>query len=82
MNIFKHFSHIEFGIEGTRVYPNRTCLYTYNSDNIVYGSINSPRYPQNYPLNLRCNYLFEISSKSERILFSFKDFRLPGQNKK
>lgn len=69
---------LEFGIEGTRVYQNKTCLYTYNSENVIHGNINSPRYPQNYPLNLKCSYVFDISTKYEKILFTFKEFRLPG----
>ena len=70
---------LEFGIQGTRVYQNKTCLYTYNNENVIQGSLNSPRYPQNYPLNLKCDYIFDIaSSKNERVLFNFKDFRIPG----
>ena len=73
---------IEFGIEGTRVYQNRTCLFIYNGDSVTHGTINSPRYPNNYPLNMRCTYIFNIGSKHERILFTFKEFRLPNFNKK
>ena len=72
------FNYSEFGIEGTRIYQNRTCLFTYNSDSIKYGKINSPRYPNNYPLNLKCTYLFNIANRYERILFTFKEFRLPN----
>ncbi|CAF0709121.1 unnamed protein product [Brachionus calyciflorus] len=72
--------YTEFGIEGTRVYQNRTCLFVYNSESVMYGTINSPRYPQNYPLNIRCTYIFELSSNNERILFTFKDFKLDNTN--
>ena len=72
--------YTEFGIQGTRVYQNKTCLYTYNNENVVQGTLNSPRYPQNYPLNLRCDYIFDVANKYERILYQFKDFRLPGTN--
>jgi len=66
----------EFGIEGTRVYQNRTCFFIYNGDSVAHGSVNSPRFPNNYPLNMRCTYLFNIGSKNERILFTFREFRL------
>ncbi len=69
----------EFGIMGTRVYQNRTCLYTYSSDVIEHGIVNSPRYPNNYPLNIVCIYLFSINP-GERILFTFNEFRLPNWN--
>lgn len=72
--------YTEFGIEGTRVYQNRTCLFTYNSESVIHGNLNSPRYPQNYPLNIRCSYIFDISSRYERILFTFKDFKLSGMS--
>lgn len=79
---FKDYvSNLEFGIQGTRVYQNKTCLYTYNNENVIQGSLNSPRYPQSYPLNLRCDYIFDTDpSKNERVLFQFKDFRIPGIN--
>lgn len=69
----------EFGIKGTRVYQNRTCLYTYNSNGMAHGVVNSPRYPNNYPLNLMCIYLFNINP-DERILFTFNEFRFPSWN--
>jgi hypothetical protein len=71
--------YTEYGIEGTRAYQNRTCLYTYNSESVSHGNINSPRYPSNYPLNLKCEYVFDIM-KNERILFTFKDFKLSSPN--
>lgn len=66
----------EFRIEGTRAYPNRTCLFTYNSENVIHGSVNSPRYPDSYPLNIKCEYVFDISSRYERILLTFREFKL------
>lgn len=69
----------EFGIAGTRIYQNRTCLYTYNSNSMAHGKANSPRYPNNYPLNIKCVYVFDIK-QDERILFTFNEFRLPNWN--
>ena len=67
----------EFGIEGTRIYQNRTCLYTYSSQGIAHGTVNSPRYPNSYPLNIMCTYVFNIEP-NERILFTFNEFKLPN----
>jgi hypothetical protein len=72
----------DYGIEGTKVYPNRTCLYTFNGRDVIHGQINSPRYPDNYPLNIRCTYIFDIATKYERILFTYKDFRLASPDQK
>lgn len=74
--------YTEFGIPGTRVYQNRTCLFMYNSQSVMYGTINSPRYPGNYPLSIRCTFIFDISASSQRILFSFNDFKLGDNNQK
>ncbi len=57
------------------MYPNRTCLFLYSSKSQNNGNVNSPRYPQNYPLNTECVYIFEILPH-ERLLLSFTDLKI------
>ena len=78
--LFNFINALEFGIVGTRVFPNRTCLLLYSSKLQKNGNINSPRYPQNYPLNTECVYIFEILP-DERLLLTFEDLKIASQNK-
>ena len=52
------------------------CAYDFHSTaSIKSGKLFSPKYPQNYPSNANCQYLF-YASKNERVRVTFQNIQL------
>jgi hypothetical protein len=51
------------------------CRYVFTSTKNTNGTFSSPEYPNKYPDNIRCHYIFQGTS-DERIRLTFKDFHL------
>ena len=49
------------------------CEYIYDSKNVKEGVINSPFYPDKYPINTTCRYIFK-ALPSEYIRIQFEKF--------
>ena len=43
------------------------------------GTIESPNYPQTYPINLQCEYFIQLPDQSSRVEISFSGFRIAGR---
>ncbi|CAG2197300.1 unnamed protein product [Mytilus edulis] len=63
-----------FGISGHSPEDGK-CIFLYISRNYKEGTFNSPYYPQEYPDNTKCEYIFR-PAVSERLLISFHAFDL------
>lgn len=64
---------VDYRIPGTQAPPD--CSYTYLSDSIKSGSINSPRHPSYYLNNIDCEYTFH-TKEGEMLLLEFTAFNL------
>ncbi|XP_063403810.1 cubilin-like isoform X2 [Mytilus trossulus] len=64
----------DFGISGHSPEDGK-CIFLYISRSYKEGTFNSPYYPQEYPDNTKCEYIFR-PAVSERLLISFHAFDL------
>lgn len=71
---FLFFFLTDFGISGHSPEDGK-CIFLYISRNYKEGTFNSPYYPQEYPDNTKCEYIFR-PAVSERLLISFHAFDL------
>uniref|UniRef100_A0A914CE37 CUB domain-containing protein n=1 Tax=Acrobeloides nanus TaxID=290746 RepID=A0A914CE37_9BILA len=62
----------DFGIPGEPVGDSNKCLFRFKNRR---GSINSPRYPANYPTDTNCTYFIQ-GQKGDKILLYFEQFAL------
>uniref|UniRef100_A0A7E4UN52 CUB domain-containing protein n=1 Tax=Panagrellus redivivus TaxID=6233 RepID=A0A7E4UN52_PANRE len=62
----------DFGIPGEAVGDSNKCLFRFRARR---GSFNSPRYPDNYPLDTNCTYYIQ-GQPGDQILLYFEQFAL------
>ncbi|VDP32198.1 unnamed protein product [Soboliphyme baturini] len=65
----------DFGILGTPVGDTNECAFSFNSNAVKQGVFNSPRYPENYPVETVCTYMLN-GQTDERVRIVFDQFVL------
>lgn len=74
----KYSFETEYKVPGTAA-PDGTCSFSYKSTSRKKGEFNSPRYPSNYPSNIKCSYAF-IATPNEQVTIVFDSFKIKADN--
>lgn len=65
----------DYGIAGKPIGGDGQCNFLFKSDFHKSGFFNSPRHPDMYPPNLKCDYIFQPTI-NEQLLITFDMFSL------
>ncbi|KAL3884105.1 hypothetical protein ACJMK2_030327, partial [Sinanodonta woodiana] len=73
---FAYYSFLpDFAISGGKPIIEGQCQFLFDSKERKSGTFNSPRYPNHYPQNSQCVYIFRPDQR-ERLLIAFDTFSL------